>query len=104
IEGLNASDQMPLSKQALANVNPKVQPIIHNGRGSDTCVNGWGSVAHTLINPFSEEGNHTHWSLWDNENDQVQFGSYPVDEQGLAYNTLDNEGVQYGLQALKLDK
>lgn len=104
IEGLNTSAQMPLSKQALTNVNPKLQTLISDGHGSDTCINGWGRVAHSLINPFSEENGHSQSSLWDNENDQVQFGSYPVDEHGLAYNTLDNEGVQYGLQALKLNK
>lgn len=95
---------MPLSKLALASVNPKLQSLISNGYGSDTCINGWGRVSHSLINPYSNDNNFKPSSLWDNENDQIQFGSYPVNEQGIAYNTLDNEGVQYGLQALKLNK
>ncbi len=103
IEGLNSSEAMPLSKQALpsANPNPKLQSIITD-KGSNTCVNGWNSVAHSLINPFSEENNADKWSLWDDQSNRWQYGTYPINDDSLAYNTLDNEGVQYGLQALRL--
>ena len=79
--------------------------------GSSECVNGWRGAIPEMINPawvdeefieklrfyrYPEEViANVKWSHWD---DLANF--YPQDEQGFARNTLDNVGVQYGLQAL----
>lgn len=79
--------------------------------GSSECINGWRGRVPLLFNPnlavpdyFAaltlyryppEVAVETKWTHW---NDLGNI--YPQDENGIAFNTWDNVGVQYGLVAL----
>lgn len=79
--------------------------------GSSECINGWRGIVPALFNPFitasefiealafyrypPEVAVSTKWSHW---NDLGNI--YPQDENGVAFNTWDNVGVQYGYTAL----
>lgn len=79
--------------------------------GSSECINGWRELLQGVHNPKAtstdyfealelyrypaEVINNIKWTHWDD------LGNiYPKDENGIAYNTVDNVGVQYGLGAL----
>ncbi len=73
--------------------------------GASECSNGWRGPHATINNPafnadyfqYSEDiRSRTQWSHWSN---LVSF--YGTDDQGWANSLFDNEGVQYGLAALK---
>ena len=80
--------------------------------GSDECINGWRGLIQNVINPTRTDPSYIQalqlyryppdvianikWSHW---NDLGNI--YPQDENGVAYSTLDNVGVQYGLRALR---
>lgn len=79
--------------------------------GSSECVNGWRGQVPALFNPRwtypqyqtaldlyrypPQLAASTQWTYW---NDLGNI--YPQDEQGIAPNSWDNVGVQYGLRAL----
>lgn len=79
--------------------------------GSSECINGWRGQVPVLFNPNltypeylaalalyrypAEVAVNTKWTHW---NDLGNI--YPQDANGIAFNTWDNVGVQYGLAAL----
>ena len=79
--------------------------------GSSECINGWRGQVPFLFNPTQSHPDYlaalalyryppevavnTKWTHW---NDLGNI--YPQDENGIAFNTWDNVGVQYGLTAL----
>jgi len=80
--------------------------------GANECINGWRGAIQTTFNPewanpnyFSALGLYRYppevianikWTHW---NDLGNI--YPQHKNGVAYNTWDNVGVQYGLHALR---
>lgn len=73
--------------------------------GASECTNGWRGPAQHINNPqfFSHYNEITRetllqvdWSHWGNLRD-----IYGTDQNGFANRFWDNQGVQYGLQALK---
>lgn len=73
--------------------------------GGNACSLGWRGLAPRAFNPRFYDDAHlfahsvletTDWSHWD---DLVHV--YGTDSHGFAHRTFDNEGVQYGLAALK---
>jgi len=97
IEGLSSSD---------TTAHPIYTPM--TGKlGSTECVNGWLGLTPLAMNPlFTDVGGldqfpddvvlAVKWTHWDDLKN-----IYGVDENGYAPSTWDNQGVQYGLQALK---
>jgi Tannase-like family of unknown function (DUF6351) len=75
-------------------------------RGSDECIEGWYGLTPEVINPQWPEINPNHLPEsemagvhWDYYDDLKHiFGVNP--DNGYAYNTFDNVGVQYGLLSL----
>jgi hypothetical protein len=83
--------------------------------GSSGCIKGWRGAVPKVLNPAwteqryiealklyrypDEEIAKIKWTHW---NDLGNI--YPQDENGIAYNTWDNVGVQYGLRALQAGK
>jgi len=104
IEGLAANNTADIPPW---NANPYAP-----SPGLDECINGWRGIVQNLINPFRTDPAYiqalqiyrypadvianTKWSHW---NDLGNI--YPQDENGVAYSTWDNIGVQYGLRELK---
>ncbi len=91
VQGLHASD---------TEKNP------YNGGepGLTECINGWRGLSPLIMNPHygrapgitAEEQRRTVWTHYE---DVVQI--YGRDAKGWARTNWDNEGVQYGLKALK---
>lgn len=111
ILGFPASERMKAS--ALGLLNPLTAPIRHDGYGSDTCVNGWAPLAPIALNPYYgavpgieqiHEMAPVRWTLWANESTDWQYGTYPTRADGFTPDTFDNEGIQYGLLALRQGK
>lgn len=74
-------------------------------KGTGECVAAWRGLAPLVNNPnfvhfennFSKEiAANTHWSHWEDLRD-----FYGAGNSGYANSVWDNEGVQYGLEALK---
>lgn len=75
-------------------------------RGSDACIEGWFGLAPEVINPQwpvinpdnlpESQMAGVHWDYYDDL--KHIFGTNP--DNGYAYNTFDNVGVQYGLLSL----
>jgi hypothetical protein len=110
IEGFAASANMPASE--LGRLNPQTVKIRStDGKfGSDTCINGWGGAIPQVMNPryptvtgidVIKIQKPIDWSEWGSESNQWQFGTYPTNAMNITPNTVDNQGVQYGLIALK---
>ncbi len=109
VEGLSASQEAPnvfavLSKAAsflsgnFANLTAPVD-------GASECVQSWRGLTPLINNPhYVHFSNHfadsvssqVQWTHWD---DLSQF--YGRSEDGYAQSVWDNEGVQYGLEALR---
>ena len=94
LEGLNASDRAQ-------------NRFLLGLRGSTECVSGWRGLTPLLINPYWGEAENqermqpqtlmdsVRWTHW-----QDSAEIYGIRADGHAPNTIDNVGVQYGLQAL----
>ena len=106
IEGLNGLNGL---EQRFGFLQPANQ--LYSGRfpslpkGNSECINGWFGTSTYLNNPhqgflkplYSQDVvKQVHWSYWQ---DLVQI--YGTDQRGFARSTFDNQGVQYGLEALK---
>ncbi len=106
VEGLNSLNGKEQKYGFLQTVNQ-----VYSGgfpffpKGNSECINGWFGISSYLNNPkqgflknmFSKQiQNKTHWSYWE---DMVQI--YGRDDTGFARSTYDNDGVQYGLRALR---
>jgi Tannase-like family of unknown function (DUF6351) len=76
-------------------------------RGSDECIEGWYGLTPEVINPQWPEINPNnlpesemagvHWDYYDDLKNIFGVNS----DNGYAYNTFDNVGVQYGLLSLR---
>lgn len=73
--------------------------------GASECTNGWRGPAHLINNPKFFSDYHeiapslmakVDWSHWGD-----LYNIYGTDEHGLGKRFWENDGVQYGLQALK---
>ncbi|WP_332855844.1 DUF6351 family protein [Duganella sp. S19_KUP01_CR8] len=98
IEGMNASDT---AKHAWT-----------GAAGSTECINGWKMAIVTVLNPRYKDDRYdlaatfyrypagafdkVKWTHWNDLED-----IYGTDAKGYAPISVDNEGVQYGLQALR---
>lgn len=109
VEGLNA-------KNGETHASAKLEPInqLLTGRwptfpqGNSECINGWFGLSTFVHNPaqgflrqfFNDDvQSKTKWNYWE---DLVNL--FGRDEFGYANSTWGNEGVQYGLHALKQGK
>jgi hypothetical protein len=96
LEGLASSDTLPNPYQPLT-------PWLA-APGSTECVAGWRGLSPLALNPkfgtvpgiTPQQQAQIEWTHWD---DAVNV--YGRDASGFARRTLDNVGVQYGLQALR---
>jgi hypothetical protein len=97
IEGLSSSDTVG---------HPIYSPMTGQS-GSTECVNGWLGLTPLAMNPLFTDVDDldqfpddvvlaVKWTHWDDLKN-----IYGTDEEGYAPSTWDNEGVQYGLQALR---
>ncbi|WP_346839835.1 DUF6351 family protein [Microbulbifer sp. SAOS-129_SWC] len=109
VEGLAASSKVEsrfrLLEKAAALFDGRYR---HVADGATECTEGWRGLVPLVNNPrfvhFAKDyaddiAAKTHWSHWE---DLRQF--YGAGDSGYANSTWDNEGVQYGLQALVDDK
>ncbi|WP_193164303.1 DUF6351 family protein [Microbulbifer hainanensis] len=105
LEGLSASndvvDRFHKMKQAASLFDSRYR---HDVEGTTECAQSWRGLVPRVNNPnfvdfinnFDKDtGRRTHWSHWE---DLRRF--YGADSTGYANSTWDNEGVQYGLEAL----
>ena len=109
IEGLNARNDLP-------NMFERMQALqrLRRGRwpgwsrGHTECTRSWRNLTPQIANPrytyFSslfapDIVRQVPWTYWDNLK-----RVYGTDESGLARRTYDNVGVQYGLQALRMQQ
>ncbi|WP_323844025.1 DUF6351 family protein [Microbulbifer magnicolonia] len=105
IQGLSANTEINSRFHSL-----KLAASLFDGRyrdgteGATECTQGWRGLVPLVNNPnfvhfirnFGDEvARKTHWTHWE---DLRQF--YGADDSGYANSAWDNEGVQYGLQAL----
>ncbi|WP_377483746.1 DUF6351 family protein [Microbulbifer taiwanensis] len=105
IQGLSASSDATSRFHTL-----KLAASLFDGRyrdgteGATECTQGWRGLVPLVNNPnfvhfiknFADDvARKTHWSHWE---DLRQF--YGADATGYANSAWDNEGVQYGLEAL----
>lgn len=109
VEGLSASEEVEnvfavLSKAA-SFLSGNFSNLTANVNGASECVQSWRGLTPLINNPnyvhfsnhFSEPvRSQVQWTHWD---DLSQF--YGRDENGYAQTVWDNEGVQYGLEALR---
>lgn len=106
IQGLPASNSAENRFHAL-----ELAAALFDGRyrdgmeGATECIQGWRGLVPLVNNPYfvhfinnyaKDIARNTHWSHWE---DLRSF--YGADETGYANSAWDNEGVQYGLQALR---
>lgn len=109
LEGLNAKNGEPHPSAFLEPLNQALQgrmPIYP--RGNSECINGWFGLTAYIHNPaqgFLREFfanhvvDHTKWNYWED-----MAGVFGRDKYGFANQTWSNEGIQYGLAALKQGK
>ncbi|MCX2780437.1 DUF6351 family protein [Microbulbifer thermotolerans] len=105
IQGLSANNEINSRFRLLKKAASLFDGRYRNGtRGATECTQGWRGLVPLVNNPnfvhfiknFAEEvANRTHWSHWE---DLRRF--YGAGDDGYANSAWDNEGVQYGLQAL----
>lgn len=109
LEGLNAKNGEPHPSAFLEPINQ----ILHGKipkypQGNSECINGWFGLTAYIHNPaqgflrefFADHVvDNTKWNYW--EDMASVFGR---DKNGFANQTWSNEGIQYGLSALKLKK
>lgn len=106
VDGLNAKNAEPHKGAFFQPINQilKAQAPSYP-KGNSECINGWFGLYAFIHNPrqgwlrnyvTNELKQHVHWSHW-----QDLVNVYGKDEHGFARDVWGNEGVQYGLQALK---
>jgi hypothetical protein len=106
LEGMNTLHDFP---QKIAFLQPVAQLMAGTmpsfPQGNSECINGYFGLSTFIHNPrqgflrhfFSEDVvEQTNWNYW--EDMAWLFGR---DQHGLVESTWDNDGVQYGLRALK---
>lgn len=106
IEGLNAINNFPQKAGFMQPINQLKAGFFPSlPTGSSECINGYFGLSSFINNPkqgflrplFSDEVMaQNHWSYW-----QDLVAIFGEDNAGFANSTWDNEGVQYGLNALK---
>ncbi|MEW5250269.1 DUF6351 family protein [Microbulbifer sp. 2201CG32-9] len=105
IQGLAASSDTESRFRVLKLVAALFDGRYRDGvKGATECTQGWRGLVPLINNPrfthfiknyADEVAANTHWTHWE---DLRQF--YGVGESGFANSVWDNEGVQYGLEAL----
>lgn len=105
IQGLSASEEVESRFHALRTVASLFDGRYRNGaKGATECTQGWRGLVPLVNNPNfvhfiknydDEVARNTHWTHWE---DLRPF--YGAGENGYANSAWDNEGVQYGLEAL----
>ncbi|PCK32792.1 DUF6351 family protein [Pseudoalteromonas piscicida] len=106
IEGMNAINDFPQRAGFLQPLNQLMSGFVPSfPDGNSECINGYFGLSAFINNPrqgflraFFEDDvvDRTNWSYW-----QDMANVFGTDEQGLGLSTWDNQGVQYGLEALK---
>lgn len=104
--GLASQKEFDHRFKALENVAALFDGRYRNtAEGSSECVQGWRGLVPLVNNPnfvhFSQSfadpvARNTHWTHWEDLRDF--YGAGP---DGYANSAWDNQGVQYGLEALK---
>ncbi|SDZ78547.1 DUF6351 family protein [Microbulbifer marinus] len=105
IQGLAASRDVKSRFRSLKKAVALFDGRYRDGtEGATECTQGWRGLVPLVNNPnfvhfiksyADEVAEKTHWTHWE---DLRQF--YGADQTGYANSAWDNEGVQYGLQAL----
>ncbi|WP_462172278.1 DUF6351 family protein [Pseudoalteromonas xiamenensis] len=105
IEGMNAINDFPQKAGFMQPINQLKAGFFPSlPTGSSECINGYFGLSSFINNPkqgflrplFSDDVlENTQWSYW-----QDLVAVFGHDEDGFANSTWDNEGVQYGLNAL----
>ncbi|QBG36067.1 DUF6351 family protein [Litorilituus sediminis] len=106
LEGMNTLHDFP---QRIAFLQPVAQlmagMVPSFPQGNSECINGYFGLSTFIHNPrqgflrsfFSEDVvEQTNWNYWED-----MAWLFKRDQHGLVQSTWDNEGVQYGLRALK---
>ncbi|WP_019029770.1 DUF6351 family protein [Colwellia piezophila] len=106
LEGMNSLQDFP---QKIAFLQPVAQlmagMVPSFPKGNSECINGYFGLSTFIHNPrqgflrhfYSDEVvNKTNWTYWED-----MSWLFRRDRHGLVESTWDNEGVQYGLHALK---
>jgi hypothetical protein len=105
VEGMNSLDNAEQRAGFLQPVNQLmagIMPVIPEGNSE--CINGWFGLSSFVHNPkqgflrpiYSDDViSEVHWSYW-----QDNVWLFGHDKHGFAHTTWDNQGVQYGLNAL----
>lgn len=106
LEGLSVSPEHSLkfsAQVALAQLSEGIWPTLPEG--ATQCHNAWLGLSSLVHNPHQGKLKRlvddkllaeVNWSYW---GDLASI--YGVDQQGFGHSLWDNQGVQYGLQALK---
>nr|WP_284500542.1 DUF6351 family protein [Microbulbifer sp. GX H0434] len=105
IEGLAASSEVESRFGILKKAAALFDGRYRDGtEGATECTQGWRGLVPLVNNPrfvhfiknyADDVASRTHWSHWE---DLRRF--YGADDTGYANSAWDNEGVQYGLEAL----
>ncbi|MCJ8297095.1 MAG: DUF6351 family protein [Colwellia sp.] len=106
LEGMNSLQDFP---QKIAFLQPVAQlmagMVPSFPKGNSECINGYFGLSTFIHNPrqgflrhfYSDEVvEQTNWNYWED-----MAWLFSRDQHGLVESTWDNEGVQYGLHALK---
>jgi hypothetical protein len=106
IEGMNAANGIEQRAAFLQPLNQLVAGIAPSlPKGNSECIHGWFGLSSYINNPrqgFLVDYFHpslvekVNWSYW-----QDMVWIYGRDSHQMARTTWDNQGVQYGLEALK---
>lgn len=109
LEGMNSLQDFP---QKIAFLQPVAQlmagMVPSFPQGNSECINGYFGLSTFIHNPrqgflrhfYSEDVvGQTNWNYWED-----MAWLFSRDKHGLVESTWDNEGVQYGLHALKQNK
>jgi len=108
LQGMNADSSVSnrfAPAQFAANLLTGNWSRLRGLRGSTECISGWRGLTPLMTNPrFTDREDdyspdilqNVNWTHWDD-----LANIYGRDEQGYAYMTWDNVGVQYGLEALR---
>ncbi|NUZ12373.1 hypothetical protein HUZ36_16440 [Pseudoalteromonas sp. McH1-7] len=106
IEGMNAINDFPQRAGFLQPLNQLMSGFVPSfPDGNSECINGYFGLSAFINNPrqgflrpfFADSVvENTNWSYW-----QDMANLFGTDDSGMGLSTWDNQGVQYGLEALK---